>query len=227
VLDIQTTLASAFDQQDIETLQLLADQLVVAIENAQLAERVEVTLAELNSANQFQAGRAWQTTLQERTGTALEFDGLQVRKLSEPLPAAVLQQLGAGKAVVLGEDSAQGNHLDATPGTLVVPLTLLNQLIGVIGLQPENPNHHWTAEEIAVAEAAASRAALTLENARLLEESQRRAMKERTISEATARIGSALDLENILHATAEELGRVLQSSEVILQFRADAPEQGN
>ena len=76
-------------------------------------------------------------------------------------------------------------------------------------------------EEIAVAQAAASRAALTLENARLLEESRKRASKERTILESTARIGSAINIENILQAAAEELERVLGDSEVVLQFNTE------
>ncbi|MCK7516899.1 MAG: hypothetical protein MZV64_03830 [Ignavibacteriales bacterium] len=75
----------------------------------------------------------------------------------------------------------------------------------MVGLEQENPNHKWTDEEIAIAQAAANRAGLTLENARLLEESQRRATKERTIFESTARIGSAINMENILQTTVEEL----------------------
>ena len=74
---------------------------------------------------------------------------------------------------------------------------------------------------MALAEAAPNRAGLTLENARLLEESQRRAVKERAIFESTTRIGSALNMENILQATAEELERVLGASEVVLQFIND------
>jgi K+-sensing histidine kinase KdpD len=112
--------------------------------------------------------------------------------------------------------------------TLMIPLMVLNQVIGVIGLEQENPNHVWTEEDIAVAQAAANRAALTLENARLLEESQRRATKERAIFEATSRIGAALSVENILQATAEELERIAGGSEITLQFQSDndaKPEQ--
>jgi len=104
---------------------------------------------------------------------------------------------------------------------LLIPLLVLNQVIGVIGLEQEDPNRSWTDEEISIAQAAANRTALTLENARLLEESQRRATKERTIFNASARIGSAVNIENILHITAEEIERVLNSSEVILQFTND------
>jgi hypothetical protein len=60
-----------------------------------------------------------------------------------------------------------------------------------------------------------------MENARLFQDARRRAAKEQTISEATARIGSALNIENILHATAEELEHVLSGSEIVIQFQSD------
>jgi len=107
----------------------------------------------------------------------------------------------------------------------MVPLMVLNQAIGVIGLEQEDPNHIWTDQEISIAQAAANRAGITLENARLLEESQRRAAKERTIFDATARIGSAVSIENILESTVEELEQLLSNSEVILQFQSDQDQK--
>jgi hypothetical protein len=104
---------------------------------------------------------------------------------------------------------------------LMVPLLLSGQVIGVIGLERDNTSADWTSEEISIAEAAANRAAITLENARLLEESQRRAIKERSISESTSRISSALSIENILSITAEELERVIGDSGVVLQIKPD------
>jgi hypothetical protein len=59
-----------------------------------------------------------------------------------------------------------------------------------------------------------------MENARLFQDARRRAAKERLISEATSRISSALSVENILYATAEELERALGSSEILIQFQS-------
>ena len=222
ILDIQATESHAFNQDDIETLRLLTDQLAAAIENAQLVQRVEEALNELNILYQSQSQQAWQKVAQERGRMGLEYDGLQVKPFTHQFPAEVADQLESGKAVVW-EEEGNGHRSGEvhSPSTLLVPLMAFKQVIGVIGLEQENPEHKWTPEEIAVAEAAANRAALTLENARLLEESQKRALKERTISDATTRISRALDMENILHTTAEELERVLQGSEVILQFHTD------
>lgn len=220
VLDIQANIPNAFDQQDIQTLQILADQLAAAIENTQLVQQVEGALAELTRSNRAQTQQIWQSTIDVRAVPTYEYDGLQINAIPENLAPGLLEKLAAGKPIVVPQENGQ-NGSENNSSTLLIPLMVLNQVIGVIGLEQEDPSHRWTEQEIAVAQAAASRAALTLENARLLEESQRRASKERTILESTARIGSAINIENILQATAEELERVLGDSEVVLQFNTD------
>ena len=220
-LDIQTRISTAFDEKDVQTLQILADQLAAAIENAQLAQQVEGNLAALTIANRLQTQQIWRASIDQQEHPAYEYDGLQVRAIPQNLPANLLKQLETGKPVVLKQDAETDDEGKKSKNTLIIPLLVLNQVIGVIGLEQEDPNRIWTDEEIAIAQAAANRAALTLENARLLEESQRHAVKERTIFESTARIGSALNIENILEATAEELEKVLSGSEVVLQFQSN------
>ena len=224
-LDIQANVANAFTEQDIQTLQILADQLAAAIENAQLAQQVEGTLNELTRANRAQAQQIWQTTINERGVPTYEYDGIQLREVPKNLAPELLRKLESGKPVIVQQGSQDVSLAEQKNDTLLIPLMIFNQMIGVIGLEQEDSSHTWTEDEIAIAQAAANRAALSLENARLLEESQRRASKERMILESTARIGSAINIENILQSTAEELERVLGDSEVVLQFNTSNPSQ--
>jgi len=224
-LDIQANVANAFTEQDIQTLQILADQLAAAIENAQLALQVEGTLNELTRANRAQAQQIWQTTINERGVPTYEYDGIQLREVAKNLAPELLRKLESGKPVIVQQGSQDVSLAEQKNDTLLIPLMIFNQMIGVIGLEQEDSSHTWTEDEIAIAQAAANRAALSLENARLLEESQRRASKERMILESTARIGSAINIENILQSTAEELERVLGDSEVVLQFNTSNPSQ--
>ena len=224
-LDIQANVANAFTEQDIQTLQILADQLAAAIENAQLAQQVEGTLNELTRANRAQAQQIWQTTINERGIPTYEYDGIQLREVPKNLAPELLRKLESGKPVIVQQGSQDVSLAEQKNDTLLIPLMIFNQMIGVIGLEQEDSSHTWTEDEIAIAQAAANRAALSLENARLLEESQRRASKERMILESTARIGSAINIENILQSTAEELERVLGDSEVVLQFNTSNPSQ--
>ena len=224
-LDIQAEFEAAFSEQEIKVFQLLADQLAAAIENAQLVQQVEKAYTELNKAYSLQTQNAWRSSIDQYEHPAYEYDGMQVRPIPASLPGDLRKQLENGQPIIVQENS---EHKESSKkSVLMVPLKVLDQVIGVIGLERDEPGHVWTDEEISIAQAAAVRAGITLENARLLEESQRRAIKERTIFDATERIGSALNIENILYATAEEIERILGSSEVILQFNNDNASSTN
>jgi GAF domain-containing protein len=76
-------------------------------------------------------------------------------------------------------------------------------------------------------EQAAERLGTAVENVRLLEDSMRRASKERQISEITSKISSSISVRNVLQTAVEELGRALPGSDVSIRFRpeAAAPEK--
>ncbi|MBN8655145.1 MAG: GAF domain-containing protein [Anaerolineae bacterium] len=208
-LDIQAKTSGAFDERDIQTLQVLADQLAAAIENAELVRRLEETLRELSKANQEKTRQVWQSTINTQMASAYEYDGLQIRPIPQDIDPELAARLENGRPIVTNMNSKN---------TLLVPLMVLGQVIGVIGLEKDDMEKHWSEEQIIIAQAAANRAALTLENARLFEESNRRAAKEGSIFAATSRISSTSSMENILKAAAEELDKVLGASEITIQF---------
>ena len=217
ILNIHSESRNAFSDNIIRIFQLLADQLVANLENVQLAQQVQSTLDELRAAYQAQTQQVWQKATQSHGTMAFEYDGLQVRPIPRNISRENMKLLESGKAVKIHPSE----HVEGVSrkNTLLVPLAVLNQVIGVIGIENDDPEYDWSDEEIAIAEAAANRAAIALENARLLEESQRRASKEQILAEATGRISSALQIENILYTTAEELERVLGGSEIVIQLQ--------
>lgn len=218
-LDIQANVANAFGEHDIQTFQILADQLSAAIENARLAKQVEVTLHELAIANRAQTQIAWQSSNSKREFPAYEYDGLQISAVPNNLPVDLLKQLESGKPIIPRPNA------DHEKNTLMIPLVLLNQVIGVIGLEQEDANYIWSAEEIAIAQAAANRAALTLENSRLLEESQRRASREQAISHISAKIGAGTEIGTILKTAIRELGAQIGSAQITVEMGNDDDEQ--
>src|SRR5205814_2434596 len=58
-LDVQSTQANAFGAGDVQVLQTLADQLSVAIENAELFQRTQSSLNELSVLYQRMTGASW------------------------------------------------------------------------------------------------------------------------------------------------------------------------
>ena len=74
-------------------------------------------------------------------------------------------------------------------------------------------------EMVSLLEMTANRLALALENARLLEELQIRAGREHMVSEVSAKLRTSTDIDSILRAAAIELGRALNTTEVLVQLR--------
>jgi GAF domain-containing protein len=102
---------------------------------------------------------------------------------------------------------------------VAVPVKVRGEVIGVIHVESNDSSKVWKDDEVSLIQAVAERAALAMENARLFQDARRRAAKEQAISQATTRISGAINIENILHTTAEELERVLGGSEVLIRFQ--------
>jgi len=116
--------------------------------------------------------------------------------------------------------------LERATSTIAIPIRLRGQTIGVLDVRSKSGQREWTRDEITMLEAAAERAALALENARLVDSAQRRAARERAIGEISARIGTASNVDAILQTVVEELGRKISgAAEVTLELSSPKIEQ--
>ena len=104
------------------------------------------------------------------------------------------------------------------PPTLAIPVKFRDQVIGIIHVQATEKNRRWTEDEVAMVQSISDRAALALENARLFEETVRRADQEETIAKVTTQIGASTDFKHILQTTIQELGQVLGVSRSFIQM---------
>ena len=95
--------------------------------------------------------------------------------------------------------------------TIEAPLVIRGQQIGNLILETDNPE--LTAEEQNMLNAITTQAALALENARLLEETQKRSRQDNTISEIIGRVQRATRIDEALKTTLQELGKTLGASE--------------
>lgn len=209
VLDVQSTETHAFVQEDIIVLSTLADQIAVAIENVRLYSEAQRALAEAESAFEQYVKQEWSSFAQQVKHTGYLFDGKQVIPLDNRIKSERIQpEIRTGQLA-----------LEKTASTITLPIKLRGQIIGVLDVRSMGGSREWTRGEITLLEAAAERAALALENARLVESAQRRAARERSIGEISARIGAVSDIESILQTAVEELGRKLSGvTEVTLEL---------
>jgi len=68
----------------------------------------------------------------------------------------------------------------------------------------------------------ADQLATAIENARLFEQEQRHARRERLIREVTARIRGAADVESILQTTVQEVSKALGASHGLVRLGTEA-----
>ncbi|MEW5872428.1 MAG: GAF domain-containing protein [Chloroflexota bacterium] len=202
VLDIQSTQSQAFDESDLVVAQIIADSLANAIENARLFAEVQANLEEIRELHrQYMQRASW---LGLASGDSLEYtfqaEHLNARRTSEP------------------------EIEKSEKRTLEAPIRLREQSIGKILLEAAPRQEagqaalEWLPEELAMVEAITTQAGLALENARLLQETQRRAEQERLAAEIAARLWASGDPNTILRTTLKELADALGASDGMIQL---------
>jgi GAF domain-containing protein len=197
-LDIQSDIQHAFSDADLEIMQTLADQLATAIENARLFGNSEAIIGQFEALTALQTPRTWNSFLKGRK-PAYQYTPTGIRPVS-------------------------ASTLNGNAKSLRVPLVLRGQEIGVINLRRKETSSDWSLREQELAREISAQIALALENARLFEETARRAEVERATSEISTRISSSTLYESIIQTAAEELSRALGGSEVLVQIQPSQPK---
>jgi GAF domain-containing protein len=90
-------------------------------------------------------------------------------------------------------------------------------VIGIVDVHSVD-NRKWDQDELDIVTAIIERAAIAMENARLLAESQKRASKERTIGDISAKISAQSNIDQLLKIAAQELSRTLPGADIAIQF---------
>ncbi len=208
VLDVQSKTSGAFSNEDVEVLQIMADQVAMAIENARLLDQSQKTVQELQTLYGVHIEEAWQQRLGGIT-KAYHFDRVRVKKASNEQISTVIPP---------GNEHVQINIDDQGYQYLSIPITLRGHSLGNISLRRNPDETKWTVEDKELAEEVSTQIAVALENARLLEESQRRAAQEELLSQASARFSQSLDINTVLQMAVRELGQLAGVAEVSVQL---------
>jgi GAF domain-containing protein len=199
-LDVQSTETGAFTNEDLQTLTLLANQVTLAIENARLFEEENSTLDELQTISRQSTRDAWKRLPQQQKLLGYRYNAMGASPLKDLVKLA---DTGQGKKKAKGAEA----------GPFVVPIELRGEVIGSLLVQSP-AGKEWNSDEQDIIKAVAERVALSAENARLFEETNQRAERERLVSDITSKIRSHNDPQAMIETAVNELRNALGASRV-------------
>jgi GAF domain-containing protein len=171
-----------FMLQETQPLQALAGQVAVALRNQQLVREQAQARQQLDEINRRLTGQVWQQYARMR--------GQAVRKT----------------------DVGPGVPQEALPSQLAAPVVIHGQEIGRLRLEDATPDREWTPSEKALLEAVAGEVAIAIENARLIEQTERRAQREARLNQIAQQIRQTTDIHTILQTATEQLSLALDTS---------------
>jgi GAF domain-containing protein len=102
-----------------------------------------------------------------------------------------------------------------------VPILLRGQPIGALRLR--TPLAEWNDDTETMLAEVAGHIAQAVENARLVEQTQRTAQRERLINEINARVRQTVTIDSILETAVKELGKSLAATHVFARLGQSAP----
>ena len=116
---------------------------------------------------------------------------------------------------------SEGQIIQKDGVTALLPIKSRGKILGGIRIIKNANGGEWNKEEIQLAETLAEQLSIALESARLFDQSQRRATRERVIGETSARIRETLDIESVLETAAQELHKILGKVETEVWLDAE------
>jgi GAF domain-containing protein/HAMP domain-containing protein len=200
-LTVQSDRPGVFDEVAIAVLQTMADQVAVALDNARLFQQVQESVETERRAYGELSREAWAELARGRSYLGYRYDESGV------VPVNVRLEL----------DDERGGDGDGQPG-LALPIKVRGRVIATIKAHKPDGAGDWAAEEAALLETLANQVGVALEGARLYQDTQLRAARERLTSEITARMRETLDVETILQTAVREMRQALGLHDVTIQL---------
>lgn len=210
ILDVQSREPNAFNQEDVRILSTLADQVAIAIENARLFEQTQSAIQEAESFYRKDLKEGWSRFARSQQISGIQRRNLKTNILSEPveIPGA-FEAIRSGRAYKRIETNAAS--------LITVPMKLRGEVVGVLNIKAGS-DRNWNEDEMDIINAIVERAALSIENARLLEESRKVAEREHAIGEISTKISAGTEIETILRTAVRELGARISGAQVTVEI---------
>jgi GAF domain-containing protein len=201
-ISVQSSRPGAFDEQTVRVLQTMADQVAIALDNAILFMQSQASLEAERRAVGRIGRESWEKIILTRRNRGYRLDGHKISPVQDEWKP---EMAGA----------AQDEHpVQYGQGHLAIPVKMRGDTIAVLDLCKPEANQRWSDEEIAFVGNLAEQLGTALESARLFEETEQMAERERLIGEITSRMRAVPDIDTVLQSAARDMRRALNLAEV-------------
>ena len=208
VLDVQSVQAGEFNENNLNTLSVLSAQIAIAIENARLLTNAQQALAEAQALHSQYLQQEWRTFRSKAASIGYHQSTQGGEALEAPFNTDAINEAIKRGELILDDDNPR------VEPAVSAPLKLRGETIGVLNVKAPNKGYQWSADEINMIQAVSERLAVALESARLIEETNRRAERERVVAEITGKIRSVNDPQAMIQTALAELKSALGASRV-------------
>ncbi len=209
-ITVQSEKPAAFDEDTVIVLQTMADQVAVALDNAYLFAEAEESVQAARRASTELSREAWAELLRSQPKLRYHSDERGLVHTETAWRPEMEEAFRAGKTVLRGGERVSGDG-GAGAQPLAVPIKVGDKVIGVLDTHKPAEAGPWTDEEVETLESLVEQMAVSLESARLYQETRNRAAREQLVADITTRLRASLDPDTILRTTVREIGRVLDA----------------
>ena len=228
-LDLQSKTRTAFDDANVvAAFQTLTDSIALAVdnvgqferaeardrENAQLIEEAQNTVREVNRLNERLMGQAWtqyMADFDKELGLAIDFDANTTLPVAELTPT--LSNAMSDNQIVQAHDD--------THQIIAVPLRVGGQVIGAMEFELDE-DREFSPQDFDLLREVGDRFSLAVENARLVNESQRLAQREAIVNTITSDLQAKNSVDAVLKEAARGLSQALHAEHI--KIRLGTPE---
>ena len=202
-LTVQSDRPGVFTGDTIAVLQTMADQVALALDNARLFSESEEALDGLRRSYGELSRKSWADVFRTHQARGYRSDEQGVRPIlaDEPAPAGE-----SGGAVVK------------------VPIRLRDQVLGTIEARKPDQSGAWSQDELTLINSLVDQLSVALENARLYEDTQTRAERERKLAEITTKVRATTDVSTIMQTAILELAAALRVPYGAIRLQPAAPQ---
>jgi GAF domain-containing protein len=226
-LDVQSTHPDAFTQGDVQALQIMTNLLAASIRNAQLFEQqkhnmqenqrlyieAEANLREIRRLNRRLTRESWLRFTQQQSPGVVLAEGGEI---------AAPQQWSALTTQAIETRNPVVNQINNSY-QVAVPIMLRGEVIGAVEIEPDPTLDE--ADTVEILRVTSERLAVSLDNARLFEESQETTLYEQRLNHIVGQYQNLNTVDELLQVTLEELGESLGAERGAIRLSSEFNER--